>query len=164
MSEESPPYVAGQAAGPDGLVWSARPHQIINAPIYAAAVIAAVVLAIALPWPWSAAAAVCALPAGWYYLVGRCTRYEVTAKELRVRHGVFTRRVEEVQLYRVLDTAAAAPLLYRLLGLGNIDVWSNDRTSPLLRLVALADHEPKRRQLRELVERARRAKGTRFIE
>lgn len=167
MSEDPVPYNAAPAGGyrdPEGLAWAGQPGQIVNWQIIAAATVAAAILAVFVPWPYTPVAAL-PLPAiGWFYLVVRCIRYELTSQRLRIASGVFTRRVEEIELYRIEDTGAVAPLAYRLVGRGNVYALTSDRTAPVAVLEAIPEHEAVRRQLRELVEAARRAKGVRLIE
>lgn len=147
----------------EGPAWRAAPGQIANWRAFALA--GALVLgALALPWPFAGLAVLPAAWAGWRYLVVRCTAYELTSQRLRIAWGVFTRRVEEIELYRVEDSGAVAPLAYRLVGRGNVYALTSDRSAPAALLEAVRDHEAGRLRLRELVEAARAAKGVHLIE
>lgn len=153
----------------EGPAWSGKPGQIANWRAFALSgvlILGALALPIAfnLPSLFLAVAVVPVLYGAWAYLVIRCTAYEVSSQRLRIASGVLNRYVEEIELYRIEDSGAFAPLVYRLVGRGNAFVVTSDRTASVAMLEAIPDFEPVRRQLRELVEAARTAKGVRVIE
>src|SRR3954462_10948115 len=49
--------------------------------------------------------------------VVKATQYEVTSERIRVRTGILTKRTEELELYRAMDTSLIEPLTMRMLGL-----------------------------------------------
>lgn len=87
-----------------------------------------------------------------------CIRYEITSEELRHYSGVFPRKHEYVELYRVKDYKIEKPLIYRIFGLGNLTIYTSDKTTPVFHLVAIRDPEEKYKILRGLVELNRREK------
>lgn len=87
-----------------------------------------------------------------------CIRYEIDTEELRHYSGIFKRKHEYVELYRVKDFRVERPLIYRLLGLGNLIIYTSDKTTPIFRLDAIRDPEEKYKILRGLVEISRREK------
>ena len=87
-----------------------------------------------------------------------CIRYEITSEELRHYSGVFLRKHEYVELYRVKDYKIEKPLIYRIFGLGNLTIYTSDKTTPVFHLVAIRDPEEKYKILRGLVELNRREK------
>lgn len=66
-----------------------------------------------------------------------CIRYEITSEELRHYSGIFRRKHEYVELYRVKDYRVERPLVYRLFGLGNLIIYTSDKTTPIFRLDAI---------------------------
>jgi uncharacterized membrane protein YdbT with pleckstrin-like domain len=98
------------------------------------------------------------------WLRTRCTRYALTTERLRISTGVFTRTVEEIELYRVRDTSLVEPLLYRLFGLATILITTSDYSAPHVRLVGVPDGEAVREALRRHVEASRQRQGVRDIE
>lgn len=100
----------------------------------------------------------------WLWLQVRCTRYTLTTERLRISTGVFTRTVEELELYRVHDSSLVEPLLYRLVGLATILITTSDYSAPHVRLVGVADGEAVREALRKHVEACRQRQGVRDIE
>ena len=87
-----------------------------------------------------------------------CIRYEIDAEELRRFSGIFRREHEYVELYRVKDYRVERPFIYRLFGLGNLIIYTSDKTTPVFRLDAIRDPEEKYKILRALVELNRREK------
>ena len=96
--------------------------------------------------------------AAWRFLETRAERYEVTTERIRVRRGVLNRRLEELELYRVRDTAIDQPLLLRVFGLGNIELISADASTPNLVLNAISGADLLREQIRDRIEKLRREK------
>jgi uncharacterized membrane protein YdbT with pleckstrin-like domain len=90
--------------------------------------------------------------------------FEVTSQRLRWTRGIVTKRTDELELYRVLDVSLVEPLLYRLVGAGNIEIRSADTTTPQLTLPAVKGARELREQLRSAVEQCRDRKGVRVTE
>jgi uncharacterized membrane protein YdbT with pleckstrin-like domain len=57
-------------------------------------------------------------------------RYQVTTRRVVVESGVLSKRLEQVDLYRVTDYQVERPLGQRLLGTGNLVLLTVDRTNP----------------------------------
>jgi uncharacterized membrane protein YdbT with pleckstrin-like domain len=58
------------------------------------------------------------------------TKYRITDRRLIVEKGIFTKRREEIQLYRIRDIALKRNLLERILKIGDITILSTDTSSP----------------------------------
>ena len=99
--------------------------------------------------------------AAWRWLSTKYHRYEVTSERVRVRTGVLSRHLEELELYRVKDTTLAQSFIERIFGLSNIMIHTSDRTAPVVVLEAIENAEPLREQLRTCVERQRQRKRVR---
>jgi len=100
----------------------------------------------------------------WKWIENRCRVYEITTQRIRITTGVFTKRTEELELYRVRDTSLVEPFLYRLFGAGNIEVVTMDVTTPGLTLEAIKDAAAVREEIRKNVEACRDRKGVRVTE
>ena len=81
-----------------------------------------------------------------------CTRYEIDAEELKYYSGILNRKYEFIELYRVKDFQVDRPLIYRMFGLGNLIIYTSDRTTPVFRLQAIRKPEDTYTILRSLVE------------
>jgi uncharacterized membrane protein YdbT with pleckstrin-like domain len=73
----------------------------------------------------------------YYWLDMRKTSYVLTSQRIIVTSGVFSRRVEEVELYRIRDIELQATFLERLCGVATVRVHSTDRTSPVLAITGV---------------------------
>lgn len=100
----------------------------------------------------------------WRWLETRSTRYEVTSERISHEFGVLSKRVEEVELYRVKDTAFDQPFWLRLVGLGHVVLRSSDRSDPVLVLRAVRDGRALRENIRGAIEKIREKKGVREID
>ncbi|RED66260.1 PH domain-containing protein [Cohnella lupini] len=58
------------------------------------------------------------------------TRYQITERRVIIEKGIFTKKREEIQLYRVRDITLKRNLLERILKFGDITIFSTDTTSP----------------------------------
>lgn len=94
----------------------------------------------------------------WQILKVYCIRYEIDPEELRYYSGVLSRKHEFIELYRVKDFLIERPLIYRMFGLGNLTIYTSDKTTPVLQLNAISEPEEKYTILRGLVELNRREK------
>lgn len=95
---------------------------------------------------------------GYHLLKTRCIRYEITPEELQYAFGILRRKHEYIELYRIKDFQVDRPLVYRFLGLGNLMVYTSDKTTPVFRLEAVRAPEEIYTVLRGLVELNRREK------
>ncbi len=112
-----------------------------------------------LPW-YVALSALLPLLFGFKaFLDVRCTRFELTTQRFRVNKGVLSKRVDDLELYRVKDLELRKPLHLRLLGLGTIVMHTSDATTPTLTLYALPRVEQVRDLIRQHVEVQRDRKG-----
>lgn len=71
-------------------VWSGTPSQVVN---FGAFIIWGLLFFLVFPlfiilWKW---------------LVVKNTKYEITTERLRTRHGVLSKKTDELELYRVKD-------------------------------------------------------------
>ncbi len=78
--------------------------------------------------------------------------------------GVFNRRLDNLELYRVRDYTVLQPFLMRMLGLGNLHLVTSDAANPELSIEAVWGIEIIREQLRKAVEAARDRKRVRQMD
>jgi uncharacterized membrane protein YdbT with pleckstrin-like domain len=94
----------------------------------------------------------------------KASYYELTNERIRLRRGIFTKRTDELELYRVKDATVVEPFLYRLFGVGNIEVTTTDTSTPTLNLKAIRGASSLRESLRQSVEACRDKKRVRLTE
>ena len=85
-------------------------------------------------------------------------RYEITPEELEYHSGIFNRKHEYIELYRIKDFEVQQPFLYRMFGRGDLILYTSDKTTPEFRMQAIRDPKETYRILRAFVERNRRLK------
>ena len=100
----------------------------------------------------------------WHWLKLRSRVYEVTTQRIRIRQGIFNKRTEELELYRVKDTTLVEPFWVRLFKLGNIEVTTTDLSTPLVVLEGIPQASWLREELRKSVETCRDKKRVRLAE
>jgi uncharacterized membrane protein YdbT with pleckstrin-like domain len=132
-------------------LWKGSPSQVVNLGTY--------LLCLLLFW-----LVVPLLYALWRWIDTRLTEYELTSQRLVFRSGIFNRKTEEIELYRVRDSSLDEPLLLRLFGAGNVVLYATDSSTPTLVLQAVKQAEEVRQKLRAAVETARDQKRVRSLE
>jgi len=94
----------------------------------------------------------------WQILKVWCISYEIYPEQLRYSSGIILRKQEFVENYRIKDFLIEKPLIYRIFGLGNLTIYTSDKTTPILHLNAISKPEEKYQILRGLVELSRKEK------
>ena len=95
------------------------------------------------------------------------TRYRLDDEKLIIDTGFFSRREEEIRLYRIMDITLNRSLGERLLGIGTIHCCSGDKTTPEFDIKHVKHPRQVKEMLSDMVEdeRLRRRVGTReFME
>lgn len=83
------------------------------------------------------------------------TTYTLSPKKLELKTGLFTTVVNDILLYRVMDTTLSRNLLQKIFGLGSVQVVSSDKTHPNLCIHNIRNAEDFKDALDEQVERER---------
>ena len=66
----------------------------------------------------------------WLKTIG--TSYRITTRRIVVESGVLSKRLEQIDLYRIADYTVERPFGQRLMGTGNLLLRTFDKTSPVL--------------------------------
>jgi uncharacterized membrane protein YdbT with pleckstrin-like domain len=66
----------------------------------------------------------------WLRRLGR--HYRITTRRVVVETGVLSKRLEQIDLYRIVDYTVERPFGQRLMGTGNLLLKTVDKTSPQL--------------------------------
>ncbi|KIG12720.1 hypothetical protein DB30_01078 [Enhygromyxa salina] len=91
----------------------------------------------------------------WVYLVQISSKYKISLRRVETEHGVLAKRVDSLELWRVLDVEYTQSLVDRVFDNGRIRLISTDKTNPDLVIHGLPDHRKLFEQLREAVQNAR---------
>lgn len=89
----------------------------------------------------------------------RLMKFTVTDEQIIYNHGVFNRKSEFIELYRVIDFHEDVSFIQNLLDIKTVTVHSGDRTTPRLRIPGIPLGYPLVQTLRERVEYNKRRKG-----
>ncbi|MBI5366217.1 MAG: PH domain-containing protein [Planctomycetes bacterium] len=103
------------------------------------------------------------------YLLGRwlvCAsqRYKVTSQRIEYETGILSKRRDVLWLYRVEDLVLERPFFQRLMGTGNLQIVSSDKSTPDLRLDGLSGVTPLYEQIKASVERERMRRQVRVVD
>jgi uncharacterized membrane protein YdbT with pleckstrin-like domain len=99
-----------------------------------------------------------AVPVGfllWRWLDTHFHQYGITSERLRVTRGILSKRMHEMELYRVRETSIHQPLLLRLFRLANVVVTIADPERPTIVIRAVPDALALRERLRDCIESVR---------
>lgn len=133
------------------IIWEGSPSQVTNLGVY---IVCALLFFLVVP----------VFYAIWRWIVTRYFRYTVSDQRIRVTQGVFNKRTDSIELYRVKDVVLLQPFGLRLFGLGNVELRTSDKTSPLLTLNAVPDPTGLRERILLAAEARRDAKGVRELD
>lgn len=100
----------------------------------------------------------------WKWLETRNTIYSLSDQRLKFTRGVLTKTTEDLELYRVRDTKFEQGFFERMVGLGRIQLFTTDESSPSIVLPYISDAEAVREKIRGLVEARRDAKRVRYLD
>jgi membrane protein YdbS with pleckstrin-like domain len=157
-------------------LWRGHPSQLLNYDVYAFwAVILIVTLIVDYlivlndSFFWSAAIfggvaliALINIAIAYYHL--RTIEYVVTNQRVRIISGIFSKEIQEIELFRVKDTSANQSFFLRLFGLGTITILSGDKSIPRLVLSGVPQAIELREKLRQEVMILRQRFGVREVD
>jgi hypothetical protein len=115
-----PPRRAEASGGGGGAAIERREERVLfeGRPATVAGLGEAVVLVLTLGLAWV-----------WLWLRARSTQYKVTSTRIVIEQGIFSKRLEQIDLYRVDDYVVELPFGQRLLGTGNLVIATSDRSA-----------------------------------
>lgn len=149
----------------ENVILTIRPSQVLNLPHFIVwSCIGIVLFAIdgyfySVPL-WLLAVAIIS----WRWLVVFCTKYELTTERIRFYRGVFNRKVDETELYRVRDYSIRKPFYLLPFGLGTLRVDTQDIRQATFLISGIKNTEHVLSLLRRQVEHVRKIKDVRDID
>ncbi len=78
----------------------------------------------------------------------RGMRYRLTNQRLTVESGLFSKRVDDIDLRTLQDVTLEQSAMERLLGIGRLDIVSSDHSRPRLVLIGIRDPRDVRERVR----------------
>jgi uncharacterized membrane protein YdbT with pleckstrin-like domain len=104
-----------------------------------------------------------ALPFLWYR--SRQIHYRITTQRIILEHGILSKRMDQVDTYRINDFVVERPFGQRIMGTGNIALTSIDRTNPEMRIEGIkTDVLALYEQLREAAQDQKMRRGVRTLD
>lgn len=93
-------------------------------------------------------------------------KIKITDQRVIEEMGVFSKAIDEAELYRIKDIRLAQPFIFRLLGLSTIVMVSSDVSDSIITVPCIDSKDAKilREELRTAVEARRNEKGIREID
>ena len=101
------------------------------------------------------AAVVFAMP----FLLARTTHFRISSYRIDYERGLLSKRIDTLELWHVDDISFHQSLADRFLGVGTIEVFSSDATTPNLQLRGLPDPRPVFDALRTRIIAVKRQRG-----
>jgi uncharacterized membrane protein YdbT with pleckstrin-like domain len=104
-----------------------------------------------------------ALPFLW--LRAKAKHYKITTQRIVIEVGLFSKKMEQVDLYRITDYVVERPFGQRIMGTGNLILEAIDSTSPVVRLDGLkTDVVALYEKLRAATEASKQRRGVRVVD
>ncbi len=98
------------------------------------------------------------------WLLQRSRVYRLYPDRLEVESGIVTRRIENLELFRVRDVSMRQGLVGRLLDVGDVQIHSTDASTPDLRAGDINAPAEFYRDLRDRIANARASRRTVMVE
>lgn len=133
------------------IVWRGKPTQHMNLDVF--------ILCTLLFW-----LIVPAFIAFFKWLETKNTEYILTNQRLQILHGILTKRVDDLELFRIKDIAFIQPLLASKFNCGDIVLYSADSSHPVLKLESIHEAHKLRELLRKMVLKEREKRGIREVD
>ena len=83
------------------------------------------------------------------------TVYKLTRDKLLIESGIFSKKEEEIRLYRIMDLTLHRSLGQRILGLGTIHCCTADKSSPEFDIVRIKNSAQVKNMLSDMIEEQR---------
>jgi membrane protein YdbS with pleckstrin-like domain len=102
----------------------------------------------------------------WRFIQNISANYELTNQRLILRTGIFFKRVDEIELYRVKDARVDYSLINQISGIGQITMRTSDQSSQQVDFVMrdIPDAQDVRETIRMLVDKARQRRRVRELD
>jgi uncharacterized membrane protein YdbT with pleckstrin-like domain len=115
---------------------------------------------------WIAAGGLLPLVIGVLYswLVKIGSEYRLYQDSIEVDHGIVSRSIDNLQLFRIRDLKLQQSVVGRIFGVGDISVTSTDQSTPHLTIRGVDDPRALYDALRELVARSQATRRTMIVE
>ncbi|MCC6865913.1 MAG: PH domain-containing protein [Ignavibacteria bacterium] len=149
------------------IIWEGPQSQVLNFGIFISMGIISIVIIVAGLIFFQLAAFLAIIPLVYLFikwLIIRNNKYKVTTERIFYTTGIFSKRTEALELYRVRDVDMYEPFWQRIFKLGNIALTTSDKTTMNFLLKAVPHPAELMNKIRESVEKRRDVKRVRGVE
>lgn len=114
---------------------------------------------------WLLAVVTLGLAALVLFIRSRGVHYRITTQRVIVERGLFGKRMDQIDLYRINDYVVERPFMQRIVGTGNLTLETMDKTSRELAMPGLpTDVVALYETLRKATEDEKRRRGVRLVD
>jgi len=151
-------------------IWQGNPSQFINAEAYGvwiAIILGVLIMGIFLPTAFLSLIILlplCAIHCAFLYWKLKSIEYSISTQRIRIKSGLFSKKIQEVELFRVRDSSADQSFTDRILKIGNLKITSGDVDNPELFIRAIPEPIKIREKLRQEVLILRQKFGVRELD
>lgn len=86
------------------------------------------------------------------------TIYKLTEEKLLIETGFFSKKEEEIRLYRIMDLTLNRPFGQRIFGVGTIHCCTADKSTPEFDILKIKKSSEIKNMISDMVEREREKK------
>lgn len=151
----------------EDIIWEGSQSQVLNFGIFVSmGIISLIILALSLMF-FPLAAILVVIPLAYLFvkwLIVKNHRYKVTTERIFYTTGIFSKKTEAMELYRVRDVDMYEPFWQRLFKLGNVALTTSDKTAMNFLLKAVPRPSELMNNIRKNVELRRDVKRVRGVE
>lgn len=149
------------------IVWEGSQSQVLNFGIFISMGIVSILIIVISLLFFPLAAVLVVIPLIYMFIkwiVVRNHRYKITTERIFYTTGIFSKKTEALELYRVRDVDMYEPFWQRLFKLGNVALTTSDKTSMNFLLKAVPNPGELMNNIRKNVEQRRDVKRVRGVE
>ena len=149
------------------IIWQGSQSQVLNFGTHLSMLLITVIIVIVGIIAFLPAVFAVVIPLVYMFykwLVIKNNRYKITTERIFFITGIFSKKTEAMELYRVRDIDIYEPFWQRIFKLGNIEITSSDATDPKLMLFAVPKPSALQNEIRKNVEMRRDTKRVRGVE
>lgn len=149
------------------IIWEGSQSQVLNFGIFISmGIISAIIIVLGVIFfiPAAAFAAAPLVYMFYKWIVIRNHKYKVTTERIFYTTGIFSKKTEALELYRVRDVDMYEPFWQRMFKLGNISLTTSDKTTSNFLLKAVPNPAQLMNEIRKNVEHRRDVKRVRGVE
>jgi uncharacterized membrane protein YdbT with pleckstrin-like domain len=149
------------------IIWEGSQSQVLNIGKFTSGLILTVVIVILSAIFFLPAIVLSSLVIAYmfyFWLKIKFKKYKITTERIFFTEGIFSKKTDALELYRVKDLDVYEPFWMRIFRVGNIKLSTSDDTTPVFTLLAIPSPPDLMNKLRINIEKRRDEKRVRGIE